>query len=81
MSRWTEKQTGIVTIWPMQGAVSKQAAAGLAPGRPDEGVWAYVCIAKLRSKPRSSLDYKLPDYKIIKFPNYYFPITQCVYSI
>jgi len=24
-----------------------QAAAGLAPGRPDEGVWAYVYIAKL----------------------------------
>jgi hypothetical protein len=22
--------------------VSKQGAAGLAPGRPDEGVWAYV---------------------------------------
>ena len=29
------------------GAVSKEAAAGLTPGRPDEGVWAYVCIAKL----------------------------------
>ena len=27
-----------------EAAVSKQAAAGLAPGRPDEGVWAYVCI-------------------------------------
>src|SRR5579864_5182931 len=26
------------------------AAAGLAPGRPDEGVWAHVCIAKLRTR-------------------------------
>ena len=27
----------------MEAAVSKPPAAGLAPGRPDEGVWAYVC--------------------------------------
>ena len=27
-----------------EAAVSKQGAAGLTPGRPDEGVWAYMCI-------------------------------------
>jgi hypothetical protein len=36
MAHWTEKQ---------KRAVSKPGAAGLAPGRPDEGVWAYVCVA------------------------------------
>jgi hypothetical protein len=45
-----------------EAAVSKPAAAGLAPGRPDEGIstpssqklgaWAYVCIAKLRTPKR-----------------------------
>jgi len=36
VAHWTEKQ---------KRAVSKPGAAGLAPGRPDEGVWAYVCVA------------------------------------
>jgi hypothetical protein len=31
---------------PWRAAVARQTAAGLAPGRPDEGVWAYVGIER-----------------------------------
>jgi hypothetical protein len=30
---------------------TQPAAAGLAPGRPDEGVWAYVGIAAIEIVP------------------------------
>src|ERR1700745_312982 len=42
-----------MTSRKLEAALSKPAAAGLAPGRPDEGVWAYVCIAKLRTPKKS----------------------------
>ena len=47
-----QKQTGIMTTCHFEAAVSRQAAAGLASGRPDEGVWAYVCIANCGRRKR-----------------------------
>jgi hypothetical protein len=49
---WREKYCVVAICKPV---VSKQTRAGLSPGRPDEGVWAYVCTSfrALGFHPRS----------------------------